>query len=56
MSALTMVEHVPCAYSMSVIWVFDGIKNKHNVYRCEDCVKTFCESLGEHPMGIINFE
>ena len=24
---------------------FDGIENKHNVYRGDDCMKMFCESL-----------
>ena len=32
---------------MSVIWTFDGIENKHDVYR---------ESLREHAMKIMNFE
>ena len=22
-------EHIPCGYSMSTIWTFDGIENKH---------------------------
>ena len=37
-------------YDMSVIWTSDGTKDKH------DCIKTFCESLKEHTMKIINFE
>ena len=37
-------------YDMSVIWTSDGTKDKH------DCMKTFCESLKEHTMKIINFE
>ena len=24
-------EHIPCGYSMSTIWKFDGIENKHDV-------------------------
>ena len=25
-------EHFPCGYSMSPIWAFDSIKNKHGLY------------------------
>ena len=25
-------EHIPCGYSMSAIWAFDGIENKHTLY------------------------
>ena len=31
------------------------IENKHDVYRGKDCMKQFCEFLGEHAMEIINF-
>ena len=41
---------------MSMIWSFNGIENKHDVYRGEDCIKSFCKSLREHNMKIINFE
>ena len=41
---------------MSTIWVFDGIKIKHDVCKCNDCVKKFCKSLENHAIGIINFE
>ena len=49
-------EHIPCEYSMSTLWIFDGLENKHDVYRSEDCMKTFCDSLREHAVKIINFE
>ena len=39
-----------------MIWIFDGIVNKHGVYGGEDCMKKFCESLREHAMSVINFE
>ena len=29
---------------MSLIWTFDGMESKHDVYRGEDCMKKFCES------------
>ena len=41
---------------MSTIWSFDGIENKHVVYRGKDCMKKFCESLREHAMKVIKFE
>ena len=28
-------EHIPCGYSMSAIWIFDDIENKHDAYRGE---------------------
>ena len=47
---------IPCGNSMPMIWTFDSIENKNNVYRGEYCMKKFCESLREHKMKIINFE
>ena len=47
---------IPCGNSMSTICKFDNIENKNNVYRGEDCMKKFCESLREHTVKIINFE
>ena len=41
-------EHIPCGYSMSTIWAFDNIENKHTLYCGEDCMKKFCTSLGEY--------
>ena len=32
-----------------------SIENKHDVYRCKDCMKKFCESLREHAMEKNNF-
>ena len=32
-------ENIPCGYSMSKKWTFDGIDNKCDVYRGEDCIK-----------------
>ena len=49
-------EHIPSGYSMSPIWTFDGIENKHDVYRCEDLMKKSCESLGEHSVKIVIFK
>ena len=48
-------EHVHCGYSMSTIWAFDHIENKHTLCRGEDCMKKFCESLREHVKNIIDF-
>ena len=49
-------EHITCEYSMSTIWAFDTIENKHTLYRGEDCMKKFCTSLTEHAKNIIDFE
>ena len=27
-------EHVPCGYSMSTIWAFDNIENRHTLFIC----------------------
>ena len=29
-------EYIPCGYSMSAIWSFDKIENKHSLYLGED--------------------
>ena len=34
-------EHVPCGYSISIIWRFDPIENKHALYRRKDCMTSF---------------
>ena len=49
-------EHIPCGYSMSTIWGFDHIEDKHTLYRGKDCMKKFCTSLREHAKNIIDFE
>ena len=41
---------------MSTIQTVHGIEKKHNVYRGQDCMKTFCEYLREHAIKIINFK
>ena len=40
-----MGEHIPCGYSISTIWGFDHIEDKHTLYRGKDCMKKFCTSL-----------
>ena len=40
-STTKLGEHTPYRYSMSTIWMFAGIENKHDVYRAEDSTKTF---------------
>ena len=49
-------EHISYGYSMSAIWAFDNIGNKHTFYHGEDCMKKFCTSLREHAKKIIDFE
>ena len=36
-------EHIPSGFSMSTIYSFRSIENKHDVYRGKDCIKKFCE-------------
>ena len=55
-SATITGEYIPWRYSMSTIWAFDNIENKHSLYRGEDCMKKFCTSLREHATNVINFE
>ena len=49
-------EHILCPYSMSTIWAFDNIENKHTIICRKYCMKKFCESLREHGKYIIDFE
>ena len=55
-STAKISEHILSDFSVSTISSFKSIENKHDVYRGKDCTKTFCESLKEHAMGIINFK
>ena len=47
-STSKIAEHICCGYSMSTIWGFDPIENKHTLYHGKDCKKKFCNSLKEH--------
>ena len=50
-------ENIPCGYSMSKIWRFYHIENKHTLYHGKDHIKKFCDSLREHAKKyIIDFE
>ena len=49
-------KHVPFGYSMSIIWGFNHVENKHTLYRIKGCIKKFCTSLSEHAKDIIDFE
>ena len=49
-------EHIPCGYSVSTIWEFDHIQNKHTLYCGKDCINMFCEILRKHAKNIIGFE
>ena len=41
---------------MSTIWKFDGVENKRDICRYEDCMKKFFIFLREHAIKIIYFE
>ena len=36
-------EHMPCGYSVSMVWKFNPVGNKHDtyIYKGEDCNKKF---------------
>ena len=42
-------QYIPCGYSMSTIWAFWHIENRHTLYHGKDCMKKICQSLREHP-------
>ena len=46
-STTTIGEHIPYGYSMSTIWTFDNIENKHTLYHGGNCMKKFCTFLKE---------
>ena len=49
-------ENIPPDFSMSIVFSFTIIENKHNVQRSKDCMKKLCEPLREHAVEIINFK
>ena len=48
-------KNIPSEFSISTISSFTSIENKHNVYRGNNCMKTFFIFLKEHAMNINNF-
>ena len=49
-STTKVSEHIPSDFSMSTIFSFRSIENKHDVYRDKDFMKRFCKSLREHAL------
>ena len=47
-STTDIAEHIPCGYSMSTIWAFNNLENRHTLYHGEEYMKKFCESFREH--------
>ena len=43
-STTKVSEHIPSCFSMSTIFSFRSIENKHHVYRGKDCMKSFLNS------------
>ena len=41
-------DHISWEYSISTIWAFDDIENRHSLNCGEDCMKKFYISLKEH--------
>ena len=50
-----LVELIPCGYSMSTIWAFGHIENKHTFYRGGNFTEKNCSSLREHATNTLNF-
>ena len=56
-SATTKIgEHIPSRYSISTIWGFDLIEDKHISDHEKDCMKKFCTSLRQHSKSRAGFE
>ena len=55
-SIINIGEPILCGYSISTIWGFDHIENKHTLCRGTDCMKKLCDSLREHAKNINKFE
>ena len=43
-STAKVSEHIPSFFSMSTIYLFKSIENKHDIYRGKDCMKRFVNS------------
>ena len=41
---------------MPIIWTYDGIENKYDIYGGKDCMEMFCEFIRRHAIKIINLE
>ena len=54
LSTAKVSEHIPSVFSISTIFLFGTIKNKHDVYRRKGCMKKFCEFLREYAKKIIS--
>ena len=48
-------KQIPCQYSMTTIWVFDHIENKHCLYCEKYCIKKLSKSLRQHAKNKIDF-
>ena len=49
-------ENIQCLHYLMIFTTFDDVKNKHDIYKDEDCMKKFCKSLKKYAVIIINFE
>ena len=49
-------KHIPSGFPVTKMLSFRSIENKHDVYRCKDCMKNICESLREHAMKMIGYK
>ena len=56
LSRTKVSQYIQSGFSMSTKSSFRTIKNKHDVYWGNYCMKNFCKFLREHPMKISNFK
>ena len=56
LSTTKVDKHIASGLSMSTILSLKDIKNKHDVYTGEDCMKTFCKWLKIRAIRISNFK
>ena len=56
LSTTKVSKHISSGFSLSTVYSFRSIENKHDVHRGKNCTKKFCEFLRVHAMEIINFK
>ena len=55
-STAKVSKHIPSGFTISTIFLFRSIENKHDVYRGKFCMKKFPKFLREHALKRINFK
>ena len=53
---MILKNHTASGDSLLTHYSFDATKNKHDYYRCKDCMKNFYRDLRKHATKIISYE